>query len=88
MPAGVQGQKLGFIAADHKASDIDRMEGVNVLIRVDGVKNFFVVNMLGQRQLDQDTINFRVVIVFINQCQKICFRDVFGLIILDFVKPD
>ena len=38
------------------------MKAINILFRVDGVEDFFLIQVLGEGQLNQDTINFRVLI--------------------------
>ena len=82
------GQESGFIAADHQTAYIRGMECIHVLVRIDGINHLFFVNMLGQRQLNQNAVDIRVIVVFTDQSQQIRFGDIFGLIILNFIKSN
>ena len=48
--------------AYHQLAHVHRVEAVNILLGVDGVEDFLLVEVLGQRQLDQDAVNLGVLI--------------------------
>jgi hypothetical protein len=49
------------------------MESVHILVRIDGIENFFFINVFGQGQLDQDTVDAVVLVVLVDQRQQIRF---------------
>ncbi|OPZ94448.1 MAG: hypothetical protein BWY71_02395 [Planctomycetes bacterium ADurb.Bin412] len=77
---GCAGQ-IGRLADDHPA-DIDRVEAIDILIGVNGIQDAGFVDVFGQGKLDEDSVNFRVLIILANQGQQRLFRNVGGLVLL------
>ena len=59
--------KFNLGSADHQPPHIHRMKSVHILVRIDGVEYFFLVNPFGKRQLNKDSINGVILIVFLYQ---------------------
>jgi hypothetical protein len=57
-----------FLARNHFAY-VDRMKAVDILGGVDGEKDLRFVDMFWQRELDKDTVNFRVFVQFVDNRQ-------------------
>ena len=51
MPAGVHGS--GPVGPHDQAAEVDRVQAVDVLVRIDGQQDPLLVEAGGQRQLDQ-----------------------------------
>ena len=66
-----------FLAEDH-ASDVYRGEAVNILVGRDGVDDLLLVDMLGQRELDDETVNLVVVVEEVDDLEQFGFVDIFG----------
>ena len=49
-----------FTALGQQA-DVEGVEGVHVLLGVDGLDDGILIDMIGQRQLDKDAVNVRIV---------------------------
>ncbi|VTR68175.1 conserved hypothetical protein [Desulfosarcina cetonica] len=81
-------RKFDFLAPDHQTADVDRMEPVDILVRIDGVEHFFLINVLGQGQLNQDTVDAVVLVVLVDQGQKIRFGNIHRLAVLNFLESD
>ena len=58
MPAGRAGHGSG--SAEHQATEVQRVEAVDILVRVDGEKGLLLVETVGQGQLDQERADLRV----------------------------
>ena len=82
------GQKLRLFASDHQASDIDRVEAINIFIRINGVEDLLFIDMLRHRQLDKYAVNLRVFVVLIDKLEKIGLGYFSRLAVLDRVKTD
>ena len=54
-PEGVQGDE-GFLAR-REAADIDRMEAVDVLLGANGFDDAALVDVVGERELDEDAMD-------------------------------
>ena len=80
--------KFNFVAADHQTTNIHRMKSVHIFVRINGVEHFLLVDVFGQRQLDQDAIDAVILIVLVDQGQKIRLGYVFRLGVLDLGKTD
>ena len=63
------GQEVRF--PDQHPADVDGVESVHVLQRVDGIQNLIFVNVLGQRQLHQDAMESEVAVEFGYPGQKL-----------------
>ncbi len=48
--------------ADHQLAHVYRVEAIHVFPGVDGEEDFFLVQVFGEGQLYQDTVDFRVVV--------------------------
>ena len=64
------GQKI--IIANHDLAHIDRMEGVHVLARINMQQHFLLVVIvaLRQRELTEDTVDFRPLVQGVHQLQQ------------------
>ena len=67
------GRGAGHIVrlTDHQPAHVYRVKAVDVLLGVDGVKDLLLVQSLGQRQLDEDTVYLGVFIELIYQSQQV-----------------
>ena len=63
-------RRLGPLGAGHEAAGIDDMEAVDVLVRVDGIDDGLLVDLVGQWQLHQDAVHGRVVVQFLDLGQQ------------------
>ena len=66
-------RKFDLRTADHQPSDVDRMKPVDVLVRVDGIEHLLFIDVLGQRQLDQNTVDLILVVLLFDQVQQVFF---------------
>ena len=82
------GQETYGIAADNHTAQIDGVESVDVLVRIDGVNDLVFVDMLGERKLDKDTVDGRIPVVLVDQREKRLFADVRGLVVLNLMKAE
>ena len=62
------------------------MKSIDILVRVNGVEDFLVIYMFGQRELHKNAVNLRIVVVFVDQGQQIFFGNILRLIVLDFIE--
>ena len=62
------------------------MEGVHVLVGIDGVEHLVGIDVFGQGQLDQDAVDLGVLVVFVDQGQEGRLADVGGLIVLNGIE--
>ena len=62
------------------------MEGVHVLVGIDGVEHLVGIDVFGQGQLDQDAVNVGVLVVFLDQGQEGRLGNVGRLIVLNGMK--
>jgi hypothetical protein len=46
------------------------MKAVHVLVRIDGIENFFLINVFGQGKLNQDAVNAFILVVFVDQASR------------------
>jgi hypothetical protein len=83
-PAGVQGRK--HIVADQDAAHVHRMEGVHVLVGVDGQQDLVGIDVLGQRQLHQDAVDLGSLLYFSRRASRASSVMSGDLIVLDGVK--
>ena len=72
--------------ADHDLADINRMERVHVLLRINGVDDRLLGNMLRHRHLAQDARNCRALVQLCNQTEQFLLRGLFGKRVLLAVK--
>ena len=66
---GCAGDKDGLPAPHPNTSHICWVETIHILLKTDGVQNAALVNVLGQRQLDEDSVDLFVVIVGLDDLQ-------------------
>ncbi len=72
-------RRAGDIAflANHQVADIDGMKAVHILFHGNSVNNRLLLNMVRQRQLDQNAVNPVVPVQPVDQCQQL-FLGCFG----------
>ena len=70
-----QWQKCLF--SNYHFSNIHRMKTINVFFRTDCHNHLIFINMLRQRQLNQNSMNRTVFVQFVNQSQKFLFCRIF-----------
>ena len=63
------GGEVGFFA-QHHASDVHGGESVNILIGVDGVDDALFVDVLGEWELDDEAVDFGVVVEEVDGFQQ------------------
>ena len=61
-----------LFAEDH-ASDVDRCEAVHVLVGRDGVNDLLLVDVLGQRELDDEAVDVWVVVEEVDGFEELLF---------------
>ena len=61
--------QIGLLPDDH-AADIDGMEAIDILGRIDGQQDFVFVDMLGQRELHEDAVDAGVFVEAVDQGQQ------------------
>ena len=61
---------------DGHASHVDGMETIHILTIVDSLNNLLLVDVLGQGQLNDETIHILVLIELINTSQQLGLRDI------------
>ena len=76
---GRAGQKI--VIADHNSPYVIGVEGVHVLFGVDSQQNLFLVQMLRQGQLHQNTVDVRVVVQLIDQRKQRCLVGIGGQLV-------
>ena len=59
---------------DAQPPDIDDVEAVHILVRVDRGDHHLLVDMLGQRQLDEDAVHRRIGVEHADQRQQLVLR--------------
>ena len=64
------------VESGNQPSKIDGMKTVNILLRVDSLDYLLFVNVFGQRQLNDKTVNIGIVIEFCNGFQEFVLGDV------------
>ena len=77
-----RGSRQESVLAKHHTTDIDRCESINILIRRNGVYHLLLVDLLGQRQLDDKSVDIIVIVKEINGFKQFLFRRV-GRIAVD-----
>ena len=75
-PAGVHGTKSKLPTMI--LPDIDRMERIHVLLRVNGVDDRLLGNMLRHRHLAQDARNYRALVQLCDQTEQFLLRGLLG----------
>ena len=74
--AAVRRARTQHRALQHQPADVVRMKAVDVLARVDALGHSLRIDLLRQRQLDQDPVHRRVGIQLVDQRQQLVFRRV------------
>ena len=87
-PGRRTGREFDLGAADHQAPHVDRMEAVHVFVRIDGIEHFFFIDVFGQRKLNQNAVYGVILVVLVNQCQKIRFAEMARLIVLNLFESE
>ena len=59
------------------------MKAVNVLVRINGVKDLLFIYMLWQGELDKDAVYLRVLIVLVNELKEVSLGYILRLVVLD-----
>ena len=52
------------------------METIDILTIVDSLDNLLLIDVLGQWQLNDESVDIVVLVQFINTCQKLCLCDI------------
>ena len=71
---GGTGQKARL--AKHHLANIDRMKAIHILVRINGIEHLGLINVFRQGELDQDAVNCRVIVVFVNQGKQVLFTGI------------
>ena len=53
----------GVTAAHGKTADVHGMEAIDILVQRDGIQHTSLIDMFGQRKLDQDAVDLWVCII-------------------------
>jgi hypothetical protein len=64
---------------NHQFSDIDRVKSVHIFFRIDGIEHPGLVDVFRQRQLDQNPMNFRILVIVVDEFEELIFSDAFRL---------
>src|SRR3990167_2534243 len=81
--ASGRGAGRGYFAALDKATAVLGMETIDILQRVDGLEHAVLVDMVGQRQLNQDAVDCRVGVKPLDQLKQGGFARVGRQLVLD-----
>ncbi len=58
------------ILAEEKFPDVDRVEAVDVLAEIDRAEDFLLLEVARQRRLDEDAVDFRIVVEPVDQVEQ------------------
>ena len=72
----------------HQFPNVYRMKSIDVLAGVNCQQHAVFVHVFGQRQLDQDPVDFRVLVILVDELQQCFFAQIGGLAILDGIEPE
>ena len=75
-PGRCAGEVIGL--ADHHLPHIHRMKAVDILFRIDRVEDLGLVDVLRQRKLNEDAVDFGIPVVPVDQGQESILRIVSG----------
>ena len=62
------------------------MKAIHVLFGIDGVEDLRLIDLFGKGQLNQNAVDLRIFIVFIDEGKQSLFCDIIRLVVLDGVK--
>ncbi len=85
-PVGVQGTSAR--SPDPEAADVQGMEAVDVLVGVDGVQDLLGIDVLGQRQLNENAVDVLVRVQALHERQDLVLGRRLGELVLERLHAD
>lgn len=80
---GGTGDKAWFAPFHGEAADVEGVEAVDIFADVDGVKDSFFVDMVGEGELDEDAVDGGVGVEFLDEGEEVVLADIFGAFVGD-----